>query len=770
MKISNTFAKMMLLWLIVTFLLRVWETFSYGYKYSFSADLLQGEMYGIWNDITLLGLVFSLMYFLNFICKKLNINILTKLSTFIFIMLIILHICFLHYFNYQQSLLDVFIFQYPWVEIKHTMATTEANYKSGVWGLGVLLILLFALRYFLKRKSLNASVQKGLQYYLWLAIPLFLLTSYFCDWDVFSRNKSAHFYSKTFNYFFQIGNENKPYTAADAADFQQLFAQHQYISSEYPLLHPFEAKDGLSAFFKPDSTPTNIVVLIMEGLNDDYIHDYRGLSLMPFLSDLSKKSLYWEHCFTLGERSFAAVPCITGSLPYGIKGFNFLKKLPNHLSLTSVLDASGYYTSFFDGQGSWFHNKDRFFQHNNIDLLFDNSKYDPKYKKIIVKDFFWGYNDKDLFQQSLEVMDTLPKQKRLNMYFTGTMHSPFALAEEGFYEKKWLDLCSKTQNETDKKLFQDNAKFYKSILFTDDALADFFTKYKEHSDYKNTIFIITGDHPMTELPRKNSLKRFHVPLIVFSPKLQQAKVFSERVCHLDIYETLLAYLQVQGAINAPKYSTAIGGNLFLGNEKSRPFAFMNDNREVVDYLHGDFYLADNQLFKVDSNFDLTPIKDRNTKQKLEKELAIFNKTNLYVSNKDKLLSDSLAMLSLDFVENKLPNPLNIEGTFEAEYENIIAKKAINNHEKIFEITLEHNFLPNDDCLIVCTTKDKNNKEYYWKGEKIKNKTGFTHAHFKIPAINTSEKDLVFNTFLWNINKQKIVFSDVKIKLYEKVYK
>ena len=194
---------------------------------------------------------------------------------------------------------------------------------------------------------------------------------------------------------------------------------------------------------------------------------------------------------------------------------------------------------------------------------------------------------------------------------------------------------------------------------------------------------------------------------------------------------------------------------------------MNDNREVIDYLHGDFYLADNQLFKVDKNFDLTLTKDRNMKQKLEKELAIFNKTNLYVSNQDKLFSDSLAMLSLGFVENKLPNPQKTEGAFEAEYENIIAEQKVNNGEKIFEITLNHSFLPNDDCMIVYTIKGKNGKEYYWNRDKIKNNTGFTHAHFKIPAINIPEKDLIFKAFLWNISKQKVVFSDVKVKLYEK---
>jgi phosphoglycerol transferase MdoB-like AlkP superfamily enzyme len=763
MKITNTFSRIVLLFLITFFALRGWEWCSYGSKYGFSKELQMGEIAGFFNDFLILSVFLAISFGLNFLLKKIKINILPYLALPFLLIFTFAHLGLLHYFNYQQTLLDVFVYQYPWKEVKHTMATTETNYQATFLGVALIFSLILGLNYFLKSKNLHERFSKSIKWVLILAIPLFLVTNYFWDWNNFAKNKSYHFYAKSIAYFLNLGAENQPFTTEDTKIFQSSYENRQFLSDEFPLLHHFENTDSLSSYLSPMSSPPNVVVLIMEGLNDDYIHDYRGLKLMPFLSDLAQKSLYWEQCFTLGERSFAAVPCITGGLPYGKKGFNFLEKLPSHHSLTSVLDANGYLTCFFDGQGSWFHNKDRFFKHNNLDLLFDNSKYDEKYEKIIVKDFFWGYNDKDMFRQSLEVIDTLPKGKRLDMYFSGTMHSPFELAEKPLYEDRFQRLIADSRNETEKLFFQKNAIFYKSILFTDDALADFFQKWKEKPNYENTIFIITGDHPMTELPRENSLKRYHVPLIIFSPKIKNLRIFSNRVSHLDIYETLVAFLDHQGAIKAPKMSASLGQNLFYKSEKPRPFAFMNDNREIIDFLYGDNYLSESQLYKVGQKITLTETNDRVVKRQLQEKLTNFKKVNYHVCTNDKIIGDSLAMYDLGFSPIRL-NLLVKKVDFEAEYENIVMKNAVPSKEGLLDLSFETNFLPDDECMVVCEIKDKSDKEVYWKSEKLKNNTSFSHLHFKIPA---RKEEGSISIFFWNTKKQKVNINRLSGKMFFK---
>jgi len=115
--------------------------------------------------------------------------------------------------------------------------------------------------------------------------------------------------------------------------------------------------------------------------------------------------------------------------------------------------ANNYYTSFFYGQGSWFHKKDRFFKYNNLDLLCDKDQFPEKYDKVIVgaDNFFWGYTDKDLFKQAFETLDTLPDplQKRLEIYFTGTSHSPYMISDQTYYDKLFDKHISIITNQDD---------------------------------------------------------------------------------------------------------------------------------------------------------------------------------------------------------------------------------------------------------------------------------------------------------------------------------
>jgi hypothetical protein len=104
---------------------------------------------------------------------------------------------------------------------------------------------------------------------------------------------------------------------------------------------------------------------------------------------------------------------------------------------------------------------------------------------------------------------------------------------------------------------------------------------------------------------------------------------------------------------------------------------------------------------------------------------------------------------------------------DGEYINFLAVPLISKKEKILEFTINTNYLPNDDCLIVCEISDKNGKSIFWNGEEIKNNTRFTHLHMKIPA-SISNYDLHMKCFIWNIKKQPIVFENLCFKLYEKV--
>ena len=477
----------------IVFTLRLLELSLIIVNHGFQELLLISELVGVVYDFLFVNFLMTILYPIYYLSSKKTGN---TIFLFFICLFTIIHFFILKYFLYQLIPLDIFLFRYSFDEIIFTIKTSDTSFLKTIILILILLVVIFASYNLSIRKKFSSHLVRLSFHFVLFSLPVFVIVQIFAqdDFNLFSKNKSLYFYSNSISYFMEVDSELEDYSIIDTRKFQKMNPSKVFLDPAYPLLHEFDTSNPLgSCFHKFDSAP-NIVILIVEGLNNDFIHNYKGVILMPFLSDLKDKSLYWEKCFTLGERSFAVVSSILGSLPYGEKGFTLLDKLPKHLSLVSILNSNDYYTSFFYGQGSWFHKKDRFFKYNDIDLIFDNSKFCGKYKKIIVGDnnFFWGYNDKDLFNQSLEVIDTVPDNKRLDIYYTGTSHSPYVISDEKYYEKHYSSILKKLESNEDYKYFNTYKKYIKSILFVDDALEDFFHKYEKRTDYDNTIFIITG--------------------------------------------------------------------------------------------------------------------------------------------------------------------------------------------------------------------------------------------------------------------------------------
>src|SRR5690606_37026509 len=137
-----------------------------------------------------------------------------------------------------------------------------------------------------------------------VSIPLFFLIDSNSETrsDKFSLNKGFYFIGKSIIF---LSSEAQS-ASSEAIEFSKLYPHKDFINKEYPLVYVVERENELGKYFNDFTDNPNIVILIVEGLNDDFIHEYKGSILMPFLSQLKNKSLYWNRCFTLGERSFAA--------------------------------------------------------------------------------------------------------------------------------------------------------------------------------------------------------------------------------------------------------------------------------------------------------------------------------------------------------------------------------------------------------------------------------------------------------------------------------
>lgn len=663
---------------------------------------------------------------------------------------------------YQLFPLDIFVYQYSLKEIMFTIKTSGVPFFANLIYIGLTNLVFLLIYLIISRKNhFNRSANKFFYAFL-VFIPLYFIFIFFRtdEGDKFQLNKSHSFYKNSLSQFFNK-EESLVYSEKIGREFQNAFIKKSTQIKGFPLIHEIDANDGFKTYFNKFDKKPNIVILICEGLSEEYVNEYQGVNLMPFMTELIAKSLYWEKCFTLGERSFAAVPSLLGSLPYAEIGFTLQEKYPRHLSLVSVLKSNNYQTRFFYGQGAWFHNKFNFFKYSNCDSIIDNSCFDTKYQKIVVgkEKFFWGYNDKDLFNNSFQSIDKT--KDNFSIYFTGTMHAPFVINENTRYEKKFQELIKETAPQA-KNQFNIYKKYFKTILFTDDALKAYFEEYSKRSDFENTIFIITGDHPMTEIPRKNLLKRFHVPLYVYSPKLKQAKRFTNVVSHLDLYESLLPFLKSYG-VSVPKYSSALGSNLF--DDKSiRKIPFMNDNREIIDFYSDGFYISGKDLYRVDKQFNILKIEDENRLKKMNRELKLFKSVNQYVCKHDQIYPLNYYMDYFKIMAYQKKNS-NLKFYSNKEYIDITPKTKVKKAALTLEIEFDYYADYPEKLVLVTEIRDKKDSLLLYHSNYMeKDKKNFQQK-IKLDEIKVKDSEYFIKVFLWNSAKQTIDFKHLKYLLY-----
>ena len=419
---------------------------------------------------------------------------------------------------------------------------------------------------------------------------------------------------------------------------------------EYPLIKRPEGKNSLGEYFELKEEKPNIVFIIVEGLGRDFVGEgaeFGGFT--PFLDSLSGKSLYWENFLSNTGRTFGVVPSLLGSLPFGKSGFMELEEYPNKLTLYGILKNNGYYTSYNQGTNSTFDNVEKFLRSENIDFVLDRSGFGKNYElqEADAAGSSWGYPDKELFKKAL----SLPRdadQPRLDVYMTISTHEPFIPPRKEYYENKVAELVTTGNYESRvKNIIKKNDNVFASLLYTDNAIAWFLEAYKKQPGYDNTIFIITGDHRLIPIPQRNTISRFHVPLIVYSPMLKATEKISSVSSHFDVTPSILAMLQHAFELKMPKKVAWMGSGLDMQKEfrSVKDIPLMRNKNELKEFISGEQVYTDGDIMGIDKNMDLSPSFGGSSK--LEKKLTDFKAMNAYVTTRNKIIPDSLSLFTLE---------------------------------------------------------------------------------------------------------------------------
>lgn len=254
----------------------------------------------------------------------------------------------------------------------------------------------------------------------------------------------------------------------------------------------------------------NVVVILMESFAGRYTGALGSTDqITPEFDQLSKEGLLFTRFFSNGTHThqgmFASMACFPNLPAFEYlmqtpEGGNQFSGLPQLLSTRQFQDAYVY-----NGDFAW-DNQQGFFSNQGMTHFVGRNDYiNP-----VVSDPTWGVSDQDMFDRSIIELNKLEHDKPFYALLqTLSNHTPYALPDvlpvEPVTGHGSLDL------------------HLTAMRYSDWALGEFFKQAKQQPWYKDTLFVVLGDHgfgapeQMTEM----DLYRFHVPMLLLAPGIQE---------------------------------------------------------------------------------------------------------------------------------------------------------------------------------------------------------------------------------------------------------
>jgi phosphoglycerol transferase MdoB-like AlkP superfamily enzyme len=624
-------------------LLRLYEYFFLKTTPEFPKNAFAIEMTGMIHDLMSL-LVFVLVLIIPFILIFLWRR---KVAEIFYICLLclltLLQLSIIKFFSITLSPLDEVIFSFSLKENLLIIGTSDVNFLSFLPLIAAVLLVIF-LQFIFRKITLRKSVEIFVGGFICAVIifSIILPSGKASEEPLFSYymriSKCGYFVERSVVALFSRSSESERHIKENVEKYHSLHPEFNFTGNKYPLLHSENTPDVLSPFFNLSTNPPNLVFIIVESLSAAHVGDSSWYgNFTPFLDSLKNHSLYWENFLSTSERTFHVLQALFGSLPYGKGDFQKdMAVMPSHFSLIRSLRENGYFAGFYYGGDATFTNYDQFLRKQGLD--YQLHWFGPKYSQQLLeyKDFRWGYQDGAVFERTMEVLDSLKKEPRIDIYLTLSTHFPFQPPNADYYLAKAQKIMDDTGFSNERRIRSAPfKKLFSSVLYTDDAIKALIKAYSERPDYQNTIFIITGDHSFTEFGNMtiSAIEHYHVPMIIYSPMLKRAKHFRSVSSHLDITPSFLAMLNPAYHFRSEKYTHWLGQGLDTVAEfrNTHTMAFTKKSNKTTDYLKGDYYFSENLLYKIGEGLKTIPVNDEGKNREMSSDLkatfSVFTYTN-----------------------------------------------------------------------------------------------------------------------------------------------
>ncbi len=266
----------------------------------------------------------------------------------------------------------------------------------------------------------------------------------------------------------------------------------------------------------PQTHKKNVVMILLESTGSRSITPYNSKrTTTPFLAKLAKKSL-------LVEKMYAVIPHTSKALVSILCGI--YPKITMHVAegdaggipgrcLPQLLGSLGYQTAFFQTATLRFEQRAQMARNMGYDWIRGLEDFNTK---GFAKANYLGQEDRLMFKPSLKWLDQTLAQKRpfLLTYLTLVSHHTYT-TPPGFKKKKYTDSNDPDYNN-----------YLNTLRYIDDFVADLFREFRKRGLFKNTLFVLVGDHGEAfgeHLRRQHDNviweEGLRIPMLLYSPSL-----------------------------------------------------------------------------------------------------------------------------------------------------------------------------------------------------------------------------------------------------------
>lgn len=286
---------------------------------------------------------------------------------------------------------------------------------------------------------------------------------------------------------------------------------------------------------RTEKHPRNLVFILLESTRARSVSVYNDqLDTTPFMEQLAEEGTVAEHAYTVVPHSSKALVAILCGFEPRLN-MPITEAAPGNIPakcLPKLLAEQGYSSAFFQAALEYFESRRQLVQNMGFDTFHpvDNMK-----KAGFAKTNYFGWEDNIMLGPSQKWLTKHRDKPFFATYFTLTPHHNYVVPPR-YGKKHYVDV-------------PDVNRYLNDLTYVDHFIKNIFDQYKEIGVFKDTVFVILGDHGegFGEHGRRQHdnviyQEGLHIPLIIYDPQAPKKRRLKYAVDQLDLLPTMVNWL------------------------------------------------------------------------------------------------------------------------------------------------------------------------------------------------------------------------------------